>query len=252
MKTSKKIEFALIDSEWRRRLRSKSGSFQFSFACLSGYFDQPSIVLCEVAASRSVDSYELKPFCNEQLKRLVGEVAFNELRAIYDESGSVKQLTNKYMQVIGALDSEQQRVDAERVGLFCKKIYRMSRFDPTYLTTWLSAEQRELQHMIEDAKIGDEAVYDRLFEFYEGTKGEKKNDAREIIESGCKWFIAHMLGEDIADVSGTTFLLLTFILLRIFSRSRERETWSNLKTTEFRVMKFGRHCDLVDISLSKY
>ncbi|KHN81410.1 DVA-1 polyprotein [Toxocara canis] len=133
-------------------------------------------------------------------QRLVGEVAFNELRAIYDESGSVKQLTNKYMQVIGALDSEQQRVDAERVGLFCKKIYRMSRFDPTYLTTWLSAEQkRELQHMIEDAKIGDEAVYDRLFEFYEGTKGEKKNDAREIIESGCKWFIAHMLGEDIAD-----------------------------------------------------
>lgn len=62
-------------------------------------------------------------------------------------------------------------------------------------------QKRELQYMIQDPDINDQAVYDRLFEFYKSTEGEKRNDAKEIIESGCKWFISHMLGEDIADVS---------------------------------------------------
>uniref|UniRef100_F1KTT7 DVA-1 polyprotein n=1 Tax=Ascaris suum TaxID=6253 RepID=F1KTT7_ASCSU len=145
-------------------------------------------------------SAELMPFCNEYVKRVVGEQGFKELRSVHEESMSIEQLTKKYAELIDALTSEQQRLNAERVGLFCKKIYRLTKFDPTYLTTWLTVEEkRELQYMIQDPDINDQAVYDRLFEFYKSTEGEKRNDAKEIIESGCKWFISHMLGEDIAD-----------------------------------------------------
>uniref|UniRef100_A0A915CAU9 Polyprotein allergen nematode domain-containing protein n=1 Tax=Parascaris univalens TaxID=6257 RepID=A0A915CAU9_PARUN len=145
-------------------------------------------------------SAELMPFCNEYVKRVVGEEGFKELRSVHEESMSIEQLTKKYTELIDALSSEQQRVNAERVGLFCKKIYRLTKFDSTYLTTWLTAEEkRELQYMIQDPDINDQAVYDRLLEFYKSTEGEKRNDAKEIIESGCKWFISHMLGEDIAD-----------------------------------------------------
>uniref|UniRef100_A0A914RZG9 Laminin EGF-like domain-containing protein n=1 Tax=Parascaris equorum TaxID=6256 RepID=A0A914RZG9_PAREQ len=168
----------------------------------------------------------------EKKYKQANDQGFKELRSVHEESMSIEQLTKKYTELIDALSSEQQRVNAERVGLFCKKIYRLTKFDSTYLTTWLTAEEdkegclgllepivdvvfvvdlcfifhtlsrlqkRELQYMIQDPDINDQAVYDRLLEFYKSTEGEKRNDAKEIIESGCKWFISHMLGEDIAD-----------------------------------------------------
>lgn len=81
------------------------------------------------------------PFCNEYVKRVVGEQGFKELRSVHEESMSIEQLTKKYAELIDALTSEQQRLNAERVGLFCKKIYRLTKFDPTYLTTWLTIEE---------------------------------------------------------------------------------------------------------------
>lgn len=66
---------------------------------------------------------------------------------------------------------------------------------------WLSKLQKlELAHMIQDQDIGDDAVYERIFEFYETADSEKKANAENIIASGCKRFIARMFGEDTAEV----------------------------------------------------
>lgn len=39
-----------------------------------------------------------------------------------------------------------------------------------------------------------------MYEFYTNTTGEQKEEASDIIEAGCRHFIAHMFGDDNAEV----------------------------------------------------
>lgn len=54
--------------------------------------------------------------------------------------------------------------------------------------------------MIQDHDIDDDAVYARIFEFYEKAEHEKKMYAQRIIESGCKRFVRRMFGTETAAV----------------------------------------------------
>lgn len=50
-------------------------------------------------------------------------------------------------------------------GAFCQKIFRLVEFEPTDLTSWMTAEQKQLiAKMIIDPKINDSEVYDKASE----------------------------------------------------------------------------------------
>jgi hypothetical protein len=100
-------------------------------------------------------------------------------------------------QIVSQIDREDKRIEAEHYADFCKKIYKIEKFDSSTLTSWLTASQkRELAEMIADRNIGDDAVYDRIAQFYSTAVGDDKTRAQEAIESGCRAFIATMFGED--------------------------------------------------------
>ncbi|VDO27708.1 unnamed protein product [Onchocerca flexuosa] len=115
------------------------------------------------------------------------------------ESTSAELLVTKFAQLVGNLTNESERLEADQVAIFCQKIYGIERFDLGELTSWLSPDQKlELSHLIQDQDISDDAVYERIFEFYEKAEEKKKMGARKIIESGCKRFVRRMLGSEIA------------------------------------------------------
>lgn len=58
----------------------------------------------------------------------------------------------------------------------------------------------ELGDMISNAEIGDQEVYEKVYEFFEAAEGEQKEEATDTIDTGCRHFIAHMFGDDTAEV----------------------------------------------------
>uniref|UniRef100_A0A158Q791 Laminin EGF-like domain-containing protein n=1 Tax=Elaeophora elaphi TaxID=1147741 RepID=A0A158Q791_9BILA len=144
-------------------------------------------------------SEELKQLCRNRVKQLLGNDAFEILKSMYKELTSVERIVNKFTQLVGNLTDENQRVEADQLGIFCQNIYGIDNFDLGELTSWLSPDQKlELGHMIQDYDISDDAVYARIFEFYEKAEHKKKMDAQRIIESGCKRFVRRMFGTEIA------------------------------------------------------
>ena len=39
-----------------------------------------------------------------------------------------------------------------------------------------------------------------MYEFYKTAKNEEKDEAEDAVETGCRHFISHLLGEDVAEV----------------------------------------------------
>uniref|UniRef100_A0A8R1TWU4 Laminin EGF-like domain-containing protein n=1 Tax=Onchocerca volvulus TaxID=6282 RepID=A0A8R1TWU4_ONCVO len=144
-------------------------------------------------------SEELKQLCQNQVKRLLGTDGLEILKFMNKEPTSAELLGTKFAQLVGNLTNESQRIEADQVAIFCQKIYDIERFDLGELTSWLSPDQKlELSHLIQDHDISDDAVYERIFEFYEKAEDKKKMGARKIIESGCKRFVRRMFGSEIA------------------------------------------------------
>ncbi|EJW71834.1 hypothetical protein WUBG_17258 [Wuchereria bancrofti] len=133
------------------------------------------------------------------MEQLLGTDGLEILKSTYKESTSTKLLLTKFAQLIENLTNENERIEASQVGLLCQKIYDAESFDFGELMSWLSPDQKlELGHLIQDHEISDDAVYERIFEFYEKAEHKKKMDARKIIESKCKRFVRRMFGNEIA------------------------------------------------------
>lgn len=144
-------------------------------------------------------SEELKQFCQNRVEQLLGTDGLEILKSTYKESTSAKLLLTKFTQLIENLTNENERIEASQVGVLCQKIYDAESFDFGELMSWLSPDQKlELGHLIQDHEISDDAVYERIFEFYEKAEHKKKMDARKIIESKCKRFVRRMFGNEIA------------------------------------------------------
>ncbi|KAL3985881.1 Laminin EGF-like (Domains III and V) family protein [Acanthocheilonema viteae] len=144
-------------------------------------------------------SEELKQLCQNRMKQLFGTDAVEVLKSMNKELTFAELLVNKFTQLISNLTNENQRNEADQLGIFCQKIYATESFDLSELTSWLSPDQKnELSNLIQDHDISDDAVYARIFEFYEKAEHKKKMDAKRIIESGCKQFVRRMFGTKIA------------------------------------------------------
>ncbi|CAI5452620.1 unnamed protein product [Caenorhabditis angaria] len=95
---------------------------------------------------------------------------------------------------------EEDRLTADHYGQFCRKIYRLVKFEQTDLFSWMNARQKiQLAEMIKDSGIEDEQVYEKLYEIFNQTKGEAREEADEIITLGCRQFIGNILGDEIAE-----------------------------------------------------
>ncbi|MCP9264649.1 hypothetical protein DINM_022777 [Dirofilaria immitis] len=104
-------------------------------------------------------SEELKRICQNRVKQLFGTDGLELLKFMNKESISIELLVAKFAQL---------------------KIYGIERFDLGKLTSWLSPDQKtELGHLIHDRDISDDAVYERIFEFYEKAEHKKKMDAQK-------------------------------------------------------------------------
>ncbi|KAM3716939.1 Basement membrane proteoglycan [Dirofilaria immitis] len=144
-------------------------------------------------------SEELKRICQNRVKQLFGTDGLELLKFMNKESISIELLVAKFAQLVENLTNENQRTEADQISIFCQKIYGIERFDLGKLTSWLSPDQKtELGHLIHDRDISDDAVYERIFEFYEKAEHKKKMDAQKIIESECKRFVRRMFGNEIA------------------------------------------------------
>ncbi|VDM75170.1 unnamed protein product [Strongylus vulgaris] len=107
------------------------------------------------------------------------------------DTDPVEQIETKFHELVAELSEERKRLLADHYGVFCRKIFRIVHFEPTDLTIWLtSAQKSALGLMIQDPN---------MYEFYSNTTGEAKEEAKDIIESGCRHFIAHMFGDDNAE-----------------------------------------------------
>lgn len=179
-------------AEMEKILAKNGGGEQF-LAKIIDYYESLN------STSQEKASGELKQYCQDRIKKLFGADGFELLKNSYEESASVELLKTKFTQLVGHLISEKQRTEAEQLRIFCRKVYNVEQFDSNELTTWLTNDQKlELARLIQDPDVRDDAVYARIFEFYENADDEKKTDARRIIESGCKRFLNRMFGDEIA------------------------------------------------------
>ncbi|KIH52468.1 hypothetical protein ANCDUO_17431, partial [Ancylostoma duodenale] len=149
----------------------------------------------------------LEHYCIKNIKNVIGETNFNTLRGMYMDTDPVEQIETKFHELVAHLSEERERLLADHYGVFCRKIFRLVHFEPTDLTIWLTSKQKlALGEMIQDPDVNDTQIYDKMYEFYMNTTGEAKEEARDIIESGCRHFIAHMFGDDNAEVPISQYL----------------------------------------------
>uniref|UniRef100_A0A1I7X520 NPA domain-containing protein n=1 Tax=Heterorhabditis bacteriophora TaxID=37862 RepID=A0A1I7X520_HETBA len=133
---------------------------------------------------------------------------------MYLDTNPVDQIETKFHEIVGNLQNESDRLLAgnffviNHYGTFCRKIFRLVHFEPTDLTTWLTAKQKfALGEMIQNPNINDMQIYDKkkynqilkMYEFFSSATGEQKEEASDVIETGCRHFIAHMFGDDNAE-----------------------------------------------------
>ncbi|CAD6196078.1 unnamed protein product [Caenorhabditis auriculariae] len=139
-------------------------------------------------------------YCNENLRLLIGDENFEKIKKMYNESEKVDRLSAKFQQLVGEMQNETDRLTADHYGVVCRKFYRLLPFQADDLTSWLTAQQKlRIGLMIIDPDINDAQVYDQLYEWFSATKGTQKEEADEIIISGCRNFIALMFGDDVAE-----------------------------------------------------
>lgn len=139
-------------------------------------------------------------YCNDSLIAIIGNDSFSELEAMVTDSEQVEHIWNKYQQVVGYLKNEEDQLTAEHYGQFCRKIYRLLPIEQADLMSWLSPSQRfRIAEMIQDPQVNDSQVYDKLYEFFNKTSGDAKDEADEVITLGCRKFIAHHLGDQLAE-----------------------------------------------------
>ncbi|VDK77897.1 unnamed protein product [Litomosoides sigmodontis] len=151
------------------------------------------------SSSQEKVSDELKQLCQNQVKKLFGSDAREIVRSEHKKLTSAESLMSTFTELVGNLTNENKRTEADQVRIFCQKIYASESFDLSELTSWLSPDQKvELGHLIRDHEVSDDAVYARIFEFYEAAEDKKKMDAQRIIESGCRRFVGRMFGTEIA------------------------------------------------------
>lgn len=148
------------------------------------------------------DQYKLhlENYCIKNLKRVIGEDSFNVLRGMYMDTDPIEQMETKFHELVAELPEERERLLADHYAVFCRKIFRLVHFEPADLTIWLTSPQKmALGQMIQNPDINDTQIYDKMYEFYTNTTGEQKEEASDIIEAGCRHFIAHMFGDDNAE-----------------------------------------------------
>ncbi|ETN77154.1 laminin EGF-like protein [Necator americanus] len=142
----------------------------------------------------------LQHYCIKNLKNVIGETNFNVLRGMYMDTDPVEQIETKFHELVAELHEERERLLADHYAVFCRKIFRLVHFEPTDLTIWLTSAQKfDLGQMIQNPDVNDTHIYDKMYEFYLNTTGEAREEAKDIIESGCRHFIEHMFGDDNAE-----------------------------------------------------
>ncbi|CAJ0580528.1 unnamed protein product, partial [Mesorhabditis spiculigera] len=149
---------------------------------------------------RAKSQEALDSYCKKNLVGLLGDEKFEELKEMKEDSATVESIEAKFSEIVSELSDEEDRLNAEHYGQFCRKIFRITKFKPDSLTAWLSnSQKRAIMTMIQDPNIGDAQVYDKMFEYYSSTSGAEKDTAHEAIDNGCRRFIAHTFGEDIEE-----------------------------------------------------
>ncbi|CCD70074.1 Laminin EGF-like domain-containing protein [Caenorhabditis elegans] len=139
-------------------------------------------------------------YCNESLLEIIGRDNFATLEEMVQDSEQVEHIWNKYHQIIGYLKNEEDQLTAEHYGQFCRKIYRLLPIEQADLMSWLRPAQRfRIAEMIQDREVNDSQVYEKLYEFFNQASGDAKDDADEVITLGCRKFIAHHLGDQVAE-----------------------------------------------------
>uniref|UniRef100_A0A0K0DPX8 Secreted protein n=1 Tax=Angiostrongylus cantonensis TaxID=6313 RepID=A0A0K0DPX8_ANGCA len=142
----------------------------------------------------------LQNYCERNLKNVIGGENFNVIRGMYLNTVPMDQIETKFNELVAELPDERERLLADHYAVFCRKIFRLVPFEPTDLTTWLTSPQKmALGEMIQDPNVKDAQIYDKMYEFYKNATGEQKEEASDIIEAGCRHFIAHMFGDDNAE-----------------------------------------------------
>lgn len=139
-------------------------------------------------------------YCNDSLIAIIGNDSFTELEEMVTDSEQIDHIWNKYQQIIGYLKNEEDQLTAEHYGQFCRKVYRLLPIEQSDLMSWLSPSQRfRIAEMIQDPQVNDSQVYEKLYEFFNKASGDAKDEADEVITLGCRKFIAHHLGDQLAE-----------------------------------------------------
>ncbi|PIO59030.1 hypothetical protein TELCIR_19519, partial [Teladorsagia circumcincta] len=168
---------------------------------------EEAVYACHACKNRRKDTIchsaftlNLQEYCIKNVKNVIGVENFNVIRGMYLDTDPIEQLETKFNEVVAGLPEERERLLADRYAVFCRKIFRLVNFEPADLTIWLtSAQKMAIGQMIQNPNINDTQIYDKMYEFYTNTTGEQKEEASDIIESGCRHFIAHMFGDDNAE-----------------------------------------------------
>ncbi|KJH48215.1 laminin EGF-like protein [Dictyocaulus viviparus] len=143
---------------------------------------------------RAVYKTGLQNYCIKNIKNVIGEEHFNVLRGMYLDTDPIDQMETKFHELVAELPEERERLLADHYAVFCRKIFRLVHFEPTDLTTWLTTPQKNGSRR-NDSKSRCEGYANLRQE----ATGEQKDEATDIIETGCRHFIAHMFGDDNAE-----------------------------------------------------
>ncbi|KAK0412375.1 hypothetical protein QR680_006176 [Steinernema hermaphroditum] len=159
---------------------------------------------------------QLRGGCRELLTEVVGKAEATKLKELKETGASVAELEERVNELLDTVTDDHKKQLAKEYGPSCKKVFGMKvsrrrRHEghhdhhdhghslDNYLTThlkWLTEDQKDVLRGMKVNGKPREAIQEKIFEFYEATTGERKQQATQQLQGGCREIIAEVIGKD--------------------------------------------------------
>ncbi|TKR87823.1 hypothetical protein L596_012161 [Steinernema carpocapsae] len=161
---------------------------------------------------------QLQGGCRELLVEVVGEDQAGKLKKMKESGASLEEIQNKVNELVSGITDEHKIAIFEEFGPTCKKLMGAARKRrhgnhgdehhdhhehghtlENYLNShlkWLATEQKDELRDMKKSGIPRAAIQEKVIEFFEATEGEKKEEAINQLQGGCRELLNEVVGKD--------------------------------------------------------
>ncbi|GMT08770.1 hypothetical protein PFISCL1PPCAC_67, partial [Pristionchus fissidentatus] len=162
------------------------------------------------ASKKAEATSKLQAGCKHFIGSLIGEAAATEMKALKESGTSNVDMAKKLDEIIEKMADGADKKRAAGMSKGCKKVFGVAsrkRRDHhhehnleeafTEFLPWITEEQKmELKNMKEAG--AQDKISEKVMEYYNTVDESKKGEATTKLQAGCRHFLKHLLGDDVA------------------------------------------------------